>query len=120
VDKQLGDRIGIPLVTALYEQVITKGGTLSVYSIGALLGAAPLAVMSKLMHGTLPFSVPANTPFPAWPFDARGKPIPARPPQPADGDGAAEQGAGRRVQLPDPVRRLGRQPAPPDRRGRKA
>jgi hypothetical protein len=80
VDKQLGDRIEIPLVTALYEQVITKGGTLSVYSIGALLGAARLAVMSKLMHGTLPFSAPANTPFPAWPFDARGKPIPRQAP----------------------------------------
>jgi hypothetical protein len=80
VDKQLGDRIGIPLVTALYEQVITKGGILSVYSIGALLGAVPLTVMSKLMHGTLPFSAPANTPFPAWPFDALGKPVPARPP----------------------------------------
>jgi hypothetical protein len=81
VDKQLGDRIEIPLVTALYEQVITKGGTLSVYSIGALLGAARLAVMSKLMHGTLPFSAPANTPFPAWPFDARGKPIPRQAPR---------------------------------------
>ena len=80
VDKQLGDCIEIPLVTALYEQVITKGGTLSIYSIGALLGAAPLTVMSKLMHGTLPFSAPANTPFPAWPFDARGKPIPRQAP----------------------------------------
>jgi len=37
--------------------------------------------MSKLMHGTLPFSVPANTPFPAWPFDARGKPIPRQGPR---------------------------------------
>ncbi|HTQ92261.1 MAG TPA: hypothetical protein VMK84_22485 [Streptosporangiaceae bacterium] len=80
VDKQFGDRIGIPLVTALYEQVITKGGTPSVYSIGALLGAVPLTVMSKLMHGTLPFSAPANTPFPAWPFDAQGKPVPRQAP----------------------------------------
>lgn len=30
--------------------------------------------MSKLTRGTLPFSAPVDSPFPAWPFDAQGNP----------------------------------------------
>jgi Concanavalin A-like lectin/glucanases superfamily len=75
IDAQLGHRIEIPLVTALYEQVITKGrSTLTFYSVAALLGAAPLTIMSKLIRGTAPFAGLTAPPLPAWPFDAQGDP----------------------------------------------
>ncbi|WP_169741314.1 LamG-like jellyroll fold domain-containing protein [Andreprevotia chitinilytica] len=51
LDAMLEARIDIPLVTNLYERKITKGkGTLTFYSLVALLGAAPCTIIYKLTH----------------------------------------------------------------------
>ncbi|MBI1301122.1 MAG: hypothetical protein GC137_05620 [Alphaproteobacteria bacterium] len=54
LDKLLAYRIDIPLVTRLYEEVIMKGnGTeLTLYSLGALLGAIPATIIYKLATGS--------------------------------------------------------------------
>ncbi|HSI75089.1 MAG TPA: LamG domain-containing protein [Lunatimonas sp.] len=54
LDKLLAYRIDIPLVTRLYEQVIMKdnGTKLTLYSLGALLGAIPATIIYKLATGS--------------------------------------------------------------------
>lgn len=76
VDAMLKAHIQIPLVTDLYEQVITDGETLDCYSLGALIGALPLTIIYKLAKGTSTGPFPGGTfdaPVIPWPYDANGQ-----------------------------------------------
>lgn len=76
VDAMLKARIEIPLLTDLYEQVITNGETLNCYSLGALIGALPLTIIYKLAKGTSHGPFPGGTfdaPTIPWPYDANGQ-----------------------------------------------
>lgn len=87
VDTMLKARIQIPLITDLYEKVITNGEELSCYSLAALIGALPLTVIYKLAKGTAKGPFPGGTftaPALPWPYDANGQlPPRARRDQPA-------------------------------------
>jgi hypothetical protein len=52
LDQFLAYHIRIPLVTRLYEEVITDGTQLNLYSLSALLGAIPSTIMYKLATGS--------------------------------------------------------------------
>jgi len=51
LDQMLAYRINLPLVTRLYEEVITDGSQLTLYSLSALLGAIPATITYKLATG---------------------------------------------------------------------
>lgn len=52
LDQLLAYRINLPLVTRLYEEVITNGSQLTLYSLSALLGAIPTTITYKLATGS--------------------------------------------------------------------
>ena len=55
LDTVMKSRIYIPFVTDLYESVISPGNTLNLYSLFALLGAAPFTITYKTLKGHKPF-----------------------------------------------------------------
>ena len=75
IDAMLKAHIQIPLITDLYERVITNGEELSCYSLAALIGALPLTVIYKLAKGTSAGPFPGGTfaaPAYPWPYNPDG------------------------------------------------
>ncbi len=57
-------RINIPIITWLYEDVITNdGSTLTMTDLLALAGAVPVTVLNKLLNGASPFTAAFETQF---------------------------------------------------------
>ncbi|WP_326537543.1 LamG domain-containing protein [Pseudorhodoferax sp.] len=80
VDRMLGTRLEIPLVTTLFEEVIVPGSTLTAYSLGALAGALPATFIYKIANGasTGPFHGFTAALVIDWPFDADGRKLSTR------------------------------------------